>query len=523
MNALLYLRRIKLKNQLKSLVKKPSRLIYVVIIIAALALTLIGGNAADGSAHAVRDILELNAGAAALYLLMFVLTVKGGFSRGGNLFNMSDVNLLFCAPIRPQLLLFHGLLQQMISSLFIGFFILFQYTNLHSAYGISYGCLFLLLLGYGIAIFLGQVTAMLVYSFTNGNETRKRVGKVALYVIVGAFLAYVVASALLGGTEGMLGRGVAAVNSTAFYFLPVIGWLTLAMGGLLTGAALPAVIGFAACVAYLALLVLVIFRMDPDYYEDVLKSAEIAQNAITAQKEGTMTEAVPENVKVGKTGFGRGIGASVFYYKHMQENRRARKFLLSTTSLIFTVTVVLFCLFLKEGGLLATFLMAAYMQMFGTLTGRFNRELLRPYIYLIPEPPMKKMLWAMAELLPYTVMEGVVLFIPVGLILSLNPLEVALCVIARTAVTMVYLAADVVVERIWGSMTSKVLVFFLYFAVTLLLAAPGIAGVCVLAFAFDVTSAVILLGVLSVACVLTSLLALFLCRNMLQYAEMNYQ
>lgn len=519
MNALLYLRRAKLKNEIRSIFKKPARLIYLIIIVALLALTLVGGHsAARETGHVFRNIHELTAIAMALYLMIFEFTVSAGFNRGGNMFHMSDVNLLFPSPLSPQAILFHGLLQQMTASLWIGIFLLFQYTTLHGAYGISYGQLLFLLLAYALAAFLGQVTAMLLYSYTNGDERRKRIGQGVFYGVTGAFLLWLLACSLRGGTEQFLTRAVACANGTVIHCLPVAGWLGLSVDGILTGNATHLLLGFLICGGYFLLLLFLIFRTDADYYEDVLKSAEIFQSAITAKKEGTMVEASPQNVRLGRMGIGRGWGANVFFYKHRIENRRSRKFLLSTNSLIFAVCVIGFSLFMRKTGLLAIFIMATYLQMLSSMLGRFNLELTRPYIYLIPEPPFQKLLWALAEEFPSALIEGMVVFIPVGLILSLSPSVTLLCIVTRLSFAMVFLSANVVVERLWGGVTSRVIVFFLFFCVAIGMMAPGIVLAVVSAFKWK--GALIVLTGCNVAC---SVLALFFCREMLQYAELNNQ
>lgn len=521
MNALLYLRGRKLKNTFRGMFRKPARLIYLIVILALLVLTLVGGRAADREpGHTYRDPQELAAIALALYTLMFTITVGNGFSRGGSMFSMSDVNLLFPAPLRPQIILFHGLLQQMTASLLAGIFILFQYSTLHSAYGISYGVLLFLLLGYAAAVFLGQVTAVLIYSHTNGNARRQRIGQEILYGMIGAFLLYLALNSLRDGTAPALRRAVECANGTVMRCLPVSGWLSLTVSGLLTGRWSSLVLGFGVCAAYLGFLIFLIFRTDADYYEDVLKSAEISQSAIAAKKEGTV--ATPQNVRVGKTGLNSGWGASVLFTKHRIENRRTQKFLLSTNALIFALTTIGFALFMRKEGILPVLLMAIYMQLFSSLLGRFNLELTRPYIYLIPEPPFRKMLWALAEEIPASLVEGIVTFVPVGFLLSLPPLEVAVCIAVRLSFTLIYVAADVVVERLWGGVTLRVLIFVLLFAVALGLAAPG----CILAIlagvkaGFSMTQALLVLTACNVP---TAFLALYLCRNMLQYAELNNQ
>ena len=82
-NALGYLLRTKMRNQLLSFFKKPIRIVYVVIVLGLLAMTFIGGK--SGAAEPdrkLRDISELTAGINALFILIFsivgVILVEAG-------------------------------------------------------------------------------------------------------------------------------------------------------------------------------------------------------------------------------------------------------------------------------------------------------------------------------------------------------------------------------------------------------------------------------------------------------------
>ena len=163
-SALTYLLITRLKAQFKEMVRKPARLIYLVLVIALFAVTLLGGNEAEGAS---RDARELPALAGAFYGLMFVILVGNGFKNGASMFTLSDVNLLFPAPIRPRAVLYYGLFRQLGASLLLGLFLLFQYGWLHSLYGIGVGALILIVVLYGVSVFLAQVVAMAAYSLTS--------------------------------------------------------------------------------------------------------------------------------------------------------------------------------------------------------------------------------------------------------------------------------------------------------------------------------------------------------------------
>ena len=96
------------------------------------------------------------------------------------------------------------------------------------------------------------------------------------------------------------------------------------------------------------------------------------------------------------------------------------------------------------------FAFATYMQLFTVALGRFNRELIKPYIYLIPEPPLKKLLYAIQESMLTNFWEAVLIFVIVGAILQASPLEIALCILARVSFALLFTAGNVLVERVFG-------------------------------------------------------------------------
>lgn len=519
---LIYLLLTKLKNQIRSFFRSPGKIIYLVIILALIGVTLYGGTSADRNPNReVRDFSQLSAIITVFYSIMFVLMANKGFSSGASMFSMADVNMIFTGPFRQQKVLFYGLFQQLGTSLLLGLFILFQYSWLHISYDITYGDLLLILLGYALTVFFAQIAAMVIYSFTSADDKRKNVVKGAYYTIIGAFLIYI-AIKTIGDQAQMLQKAVDVLGSTVVKLFPVSGWTSRTVSGLILGNYSEVILGLLLCSAFLFLLVCLITYGKQDYYEDVLKSSEIVQSAITARKEGRVGDASPRNVKVGKTGISKGLGANTIFYKHKLENRRSRVLILEPMSLTFAVMTIIMAFFMKKAGISAVFVTATMLQFFAVALGRFNKELLKPYVYLIPEPPLKKMLYGLAEALPSAVTEAIVIFIPVAVILGMNPVETVLCILARITFAFLFTAVNVAVTRLWGGMASKSLVMLLYFALLAVMAAPGILLAILLASINPVFTQNATVFLCLIVCnIPVSLLALFLCRNMLQYAELN--
>jgi len=516
--ALPYLYLTRIKNGIKELFKKPARLIYVLFLVGLVIFSLINGDARTGGTE-LRDSAELAAMATAVYIVMFLLTMQNGFSRGGAIFTMSDVNLVFPAPFTQSRVLFYGLFRQINTSLLLGLVILFQYGWLRSTYGISPIVLCYLFLGYVAAVFLGQITAMAIYVFTSSDEALRNSLQAVYYLLTGLIVSYFGLYVWQHIGEGILSAVVAAANSLVVRCFPVGGWLGWSFAASVSEASF--VPGLVASLAWLVLLVCVINFSHRDWYEDVLRTAELTQSIIAAKKEGNL-EVTPEKVRVGKTGFDKGWGADTFYYKHKIENRRASIFLLNRSSLIFAAVIILMAVFIKEGGILGVFSFATYMQLFSTRLGRINKELTKPFIYLVPEPPFAKLLHSLREMLPGALVEAVVIFIPVGIILNLNSPEICACILARVSFSLLFTAGNLVVEQFWSG-ASRALTIFLFFVVMAALSAPGVVLAIVISSNLVLISRdFVMFLTMAIVNIPVSLLMLFLCRNMLQYAEMNY-
>ncbi len=520
-NALSYILRTKLKNNLKEFVKRPARLILTLIFIALFAVTIVGGSAgAEEHAGKLRDFSELSAGITALLVIIFATTFYSGFDKGGSVFSMADVNFLFPSPLNKRSVLFFGLIQRMGTSLFIGFFILFQYTMLHVNYGISIGGLFLIFIAYSLTAFLGQTCAMFLYILTSDSDRKKKIAKTIFILYIAALCAYVGVN-VLKNMDNILTTLVECGNSLVIRSFPFAGWISACVDGIYTGNFIEAGIWLALSVAAFWAVLIVMSRSKREYYEDVLASTETAYNALCAVKEGKSAENTPRNIKVGKAGIDKGIGSSAIFFKHRVESRRAGGFIIAPSALIFAAITIGFSFFMKEAGIVAVFSFATYMQIFTVAAGRFNLELMKPYIYLIPEPPLKKLLYSLCELFPTALLEGIVIFVPVSFILGLSPVECVLAVLVRVSFAFLFTVGSIAVERIWGGSLSKVVGVLLYFVIDLAMAVPGIALYGGLSFAGVVigSAAATLMVCLFIGNVLISVLVLFLCRNMLQYAE----
>lgn len=516
MSSLVFLVAKKFKNRFKEILHRPSELIVLLLSVAAIGICIFAGNRETIETQ-FRDVGEFEAIVFALYAFVFVLVAKNGFVNGASMFSMADVNLLFTGPHKPQTLLSFGLFSQLGRSLMLGVFIIYQYAWVHDTYGVTLWNIIAVVIGYSATVFLAQMAAMLIYSFTSSSDKKCKITKAVFYLIVAAFVAYagyIVAT----GEGGYIQNAVDAAHSTAMKFFPVVGFLhhgvVSAMNSNFVGV-LVAVGCFGACIAVYYIL---ISFLNTDYYEDVLAATEVSFSAITARKEGKAQETAPRNVKVGKIGIQKGFGASVIAEKHKIENRRSKFLILDLGSLVMAITTIVFAVMMKDA--LTAFAFSTYMMVITVGVGRWSKELLLPYVYLIPEPPFKKLLHNLREQIPSLIAQSVVTFVPLYFILYCSIPEIASMIIARVSFGWLFISVNLIMQRIFGSAGNKALQVMVLFLLCALMCVPAIAVAVAVGTKLAMGSFLVYLSMAAVNA-LVGTIAVFACRNVLDTAQLN--
>jgi len=516
MDALLYLWRKRIKNRLRLMVKNKGAMAITIFFIALLGFLIYSGNTTYDSVPAANaDMNQLYAIIVLYYGASFVMTVYNGFARGASMFSMSDVNLLFSSPVSPKKMLFYGLMQQMGTALLTAFLLVFQYSWLHNQYGISFGFLIIILLGYGVTLFCGQLCAVSIYMLTSHVEEKRMAAKTVFMIICGLAAAYILLGLFQNG-GGVLETLLTRVNDLPISLFPVAGWMKTAVAALAGGEWLLFIICLMATLAFALCIVILVSKNNPDYYEDVLQSAETSFSAIAAQKEGKLQETARKNIKLGKQGFNKGLGASVFYYKHLTESRRARLLLFDTTTMIFIIIIFVYSYFMRDAGMEAILGFTAIMQILTVGAGRWARELILPYVYMVPESEFKKLMYCLKQSMMVYAAEALVMGLGIGLIIKAGILDIFLFMLVRLSFAFLFTAGNMLVERIAGGLLIKWITMIIYFLVMVILAIPGI----LLGILMSSVNITYMLGMI-LGNVLVGVLVFYMCRNVLKYVELN--
>ncbi len=527
MKALSYLYFTTIKNSIKELRKNPGKLIAIIFFIAMLALVVFSRSLdSDLSSDNLRNIDELYAIVFALYSYLFIAASLKGLSSGASFYTMADVSLLFSTPISTKRILIYGLIKQMGTSLLVGVFLIYQYAWLNMTYGLSFGGLIVILIGYCIVVFCSQLAAMAIYSFSSSDEKLQSKIKFTIIGLTSFVILYIFYEVTTSG-ENIINSAVEAINSFWLNLLPVSGWLKMAVVGVFSANYIHIITGVGLTLLSVFIIVYVITKTRSDFYEDVLLATEVSHSAITAKKEGHISD-TRKNVKVGKIGINKGVGANVFFYKHLIENRRSGLFLIDRISIIFVIISIAYAFFTSnvikqnDANIISIFIFATYMQIFSTATGRWIRELTMPFVYMIPANPFSKLIKISKENILKITVEAILLFISIGIILGISPIDIAVCIVARIGFGILFMSGNILTERLLGSLNSKVIIMLLYIILMILLALPGIVIAIFTSSSISVLDPIIAgLLITFIWNILISALVIFLCRDILNYAELN--
>ncbi|MEG1254939.1 putative ABC exporter domain-containing protein [Clostridium sp.] len=522
MRGILYLLSRTAKNRIIDLKKHPGKLVAYIIIIALMGFVFVSSAMSDSSSMSsgnLRSMSELGAIILALFMFLFISQIMQGLSTGSTFFKMCDVNLLFVSPTSPNKILVYGLVRQMGMSLLMAVFILFQGAVLKNAYGVGIGGVLIIFLGYFVLTFVSSVVSIAIYSVTSGDEKKKTVVKGIIYLTI----IPVIASILLNIKNGQIGieAVVNGINSPWLEWIPFAGWIKAITYGGLIGEISNLLVYSIAILLSVVLLIIIIIKNNNNYYEDVLQATESMHTRMQNAKEGRVVETKDtKKIKLKHSGINHGKGASVFFFKHMLENKRAGKFFFDSITIFQIIFVIIFTLVVgKEAGIIFVFGMSTYMQLFTSFTGRWVRELKVNFIYLIPQNPLKKLLYSISEGILKCLFDGILIFVSAGIILKATPVEIIICIVARIGFGILFISGDVLSQRIFGEVTSKGLLLFLNILALIVIAIPGVIAAIVIGVITNIGTVSIMATF--VWNVVISFIIIGLCRNILHNIEQN--
>lgn len=497
MKAIMYMIRKTVKNWFFDMLRHPAKLIGGIILTVLIGYSILNmlfsQSYSDNISMLAEDGLDVGILHGIYFVLLFAIggiTIMRGLKSGTTFFTMGDVNMMFCSPISSKIMLVYGLIRQMLTMLLLSIIFLVYGGMAKNIFRITVAQAVILVVSFFLFMIMAQIIALFLYSTTNGKPELIRMAKIVLAVLI-IVPIIIMALPLLqkGFTLPVLYE---ALKSPAAEFVPIFGWMKGLTFGLISGSYLTAAIYGVLMLLIVAVSLVSFLKSDCDYYEDVLQNTETTYEMRQAVKKRGMngsTEAYMKvrKIKVKSTGIKGGKGASTFLFKHLLERRRFGYLLFwdMYSVILIVVSCVVAFFFVNTSGddgevmspelsMLILLAMASYMQLFFTVTGDWARELSKPYIYLVPASPFKKLLFASLTSIIKPFLDGVLLFVAANFILGLNPLAVVVSILVYTSFSCLYCGINILTDRVLGFLNNQALSMFLFIIIALVSVIPGI-------------------------------------------------
>lgn len=335
-------------------------------------------------------------------LLLLAFQVMAADKNGGAVFLQADVNLLFPSPMKPQSVLLFRLMTQIGATLLVGVYMLFQLPNLALNLGVSPLAGLLCILALCLLIVLGTLIRILLYTLGAAHPRVRRLTRPVLYasllLLAGSFYLYWQRS----GMEPLAAVG-AFFNAPFTRLIPLYGWLKGLCMYALEGHYAASLLCLGGLCLLVAVLVLVIWRLRADFYEDALaKSAETAelQQSVAEGRTIVATRKKDRSERLWRDGLRHGRGASVYFFKTMYNRFRFAHFHVLTktaeTYLVAAIGVSLLCrLALGADGLLPVMLTLGGLVFFRSLGNPLATDTQMDSFYMVPENAHAKVLFSM--------------------------------------------------------------------------------------------------------------------------------
>ena len=459
----LFLYRKILKNRVKKALHKP--VTYVYLVIAVLYFVLI-----FGSFKITFDVMFAERGIDSASALTVVLTVITFFlvpanlisygKRKGLVFRQSDIHFLFPAPVNPKGVLLYDHVKTVLLGL-LTYFVLSVGGVFW--FGMPLWKMFLFFLISCVAENVLESSMMVIcYGNERFNRRQMLLFQILIYAVMGIFVVIGIAVYIREGAG--LRAVVNYLHSPAIQMVPVVGWFIALVHLLFMGPTTVNIIGsvlyFAAAVFFF--LTAVRMKCTGEYYEDAIKFAEDYEEARQKGKKGEVAIAGWKK-KYGKATVSyRGSYAKALFYRQLLEYKKNRFFIFGFYTLLCLCAGIGLAVIGKRGdmGEMAPFVILGAMAyltfIFAAYSGKWGKELAKPYTYLIPDSAFRKLWYATLMEHIRALADGCLLTLPTGIVMGLPFLQMVLIIMVYVCLQACKLYAEVMVEAFLGNILGAV-------------------------------------------------------------------
>lgn len=364
---------------------------------------------------------------------LIVTLCLAAVNKGGQIFKPADVPILFASPMKPQSVLMFRMMNSLGANIFVSLYMLFQIPNFVTNLHFSVWGAFSILLAYTLVLIFA--TLLQVGFYTIACRTEK--GKINIAGFILGFYAILAAGFIiytLITKESLSAAAFHFFGSKNTFWIPFWGWMRGMIYFALTGETVKSIIYLALFIVGCILVIVLIWNIKADFYENAMFAAEKVAAAIENQQNAAsghmVTREKERSSKLERDGFAYGSGASVFFYKAVYNRFRFAKLK------IFTIKFMIYLLVACVAGYFlrsldakmnlffvpaAIFMAIAY---FGSIGNPLQEDTSREFFILIPEEPIKKVWASLLGVLAVNAIDLIIPMIVAAVFLGTNPFTV---------------------------------------------------------------------------------------------------
>ncbi len=490
MKALVYLTWRSFVNNIKRAVKKPVTLILMIFLAAYMVyIALVMGRlVTDLRFDSVQGLIVL---ISIWTIYVFLTNFIGYSSRKGVIFRPGHTHFVFPAPIGPKLILVYSAWMNYLLSVVVN--LLFVLAGL-TVFGVEpWRMLLFFVVGSVLELLLEG--SLMVFLYTNeslSERALKGLGnaiKVFLGVIVLFFVWY------------FYREGFTLETTSAFFdwpglqMVPVVGWNIAAYRLIFLG---PTQLNVICSVLYVLSVLAMFFvawkmKCEGGYFEDAAKFADDYAEMRRRKNSGEMVTGIGEKKKKFRkiSGDYQASGAKAVFYRQLLEYKKERYFIFSKVTLINLTVSLIMAFILREQAVetgvpqIVLLGIIAYMTLvLSGVTGKWEAELKSPYLFLIPDTPIRKLWYAtlMEHVKAFT--DGLLFCIPIGIMWKISPLLLIQAVLIYMVLLANRMYTKVLVQCLMGDLLGKtvqdlVRVFIQMFIIGIGIAVAVIVGLLI--------------------------------------------
>lgn len=387
-----------LVNNIRAIIQSPKRLITYALYLVFMTWVIMTNmkNVGNGSSQEALSIYEIYFKGGAFLLILFM--GYGLLKKSTMAFRMSEINLLFTAPVDSRKLLIFNVLKKIPTYLLTSIYTLvFILSIMIRMYHPSLLELLVTCIGYTMVLLILEPISFCMFVISTKIKKEEFASNA-----VKAFFLVIVLMALVPVAMRVMDKGFSAksvfdgLGSVYLNYIPVIGWGRFLTTSVIDGISSMTYLALTGMFVMYGIFLAITFKLGDDYYEDVIITSEERHQKVKEYKEGksNLKGFQLKKKKVSKTKFKKGAGALNWKRQHMLKRTDVSAYF-SMETLICLALAIGGMIFMKDPDIEAIYFVTGlffYAKFLFSMETELDRELKKPFYYLIPDTAMRKVL-----------------------------------------------------------------------------------------------------------------------------------